>query len=287
MLVMNPGFLFSKHTFRFQISLLEDSPPTTIDGVLHELDRIIEKCIAENDARGIFAYVYRRTTAEIKTAIESDDFDDGPSLERFDVAFANYYLRAYRDYEKGETCSLVWERSFVSCKDRLAVAQHILLGMNAHINLDLGLTTATLARGRNIEDFKRDFVKVNDVLQRIINELQDSLSRVSPLFFLVDWLGQNTDEKWIDFSMRQARNQAWNLACLLHNTDDNAFSKIENTADKTYALFAQKMARPNSRLLRWVLGLVRRFEGKEVGRVIEGMSHKNKINIKIFNRKNL
>lgn len=245
--------------------------PKTIDEVLAELDLIVEKCISENDARGIFAYVYRRTTAEIKVAIEAGDFSSATELEAFDVEFANYYIRAYQSYLAGKSCSLVWERSFEACLENLTVVQHILLGMNAHINLDLGLTTARVARGGDIENYKRDFVKVNEVLERIINELQDSLSRVSPLFFLVDWLGQNSDEKLIDFSMRSARNQAWNLACRLHETSKEDFEETQKKADQTFALFAQKIHKPNSGLLKFVLKVIRTFEVQEVGKVIERM----------------
>lgn len=245
--------------------------PTTIDEVLSELDRIIEKCIAEDDARGIFACVYRRTTAEIKAAIEAGDFQDGQELEKFDVAFANYYIRAYRQYSNGKDCSLVWQRSFDACLEELSVIQHILLGMNAHINLDLGLTTAVHAKGGDIEDLKRDFLKVNVTLSQAVNDLQNSLSRVSPLFFLLDWLGQNKDEKMIDFSMRKAREQAWNLACQLHKEDETGFAEKQATADKAFALFAEKIWRPKSKLLRWVLGFIRLFERRSVGKVINRM----------------
>lgn len=250
---------------------MENPLPTTIDEVLTELDRIIEESIANNDARGIFTYVYRRTTAEIKAALEAGEFSDNQSLHAFDVAFANFYLRAYHEFQEGKECSLVWMQSFNGCKDHLCIVQYILLGMNAHINLDLALTTALQSKGRNIQLLQADFLKVNAILSRIVNNLQDSLSRVSPLFFLLDWLGQNRDEKLIDFSMQKAREQAWNLAVELHTLDDFSFSAKQKAADETFALFAQKIRRPNSKLLNAVLAFIGRFEEKNVSRVIRKM----------------
>ncbi len=81
---------------------------TAIKEVLSSLDTIIDKSIIANDARGIFAFVYRRTTAEIAVAIENSEFEDNEKLHEFDVAFANYYLKAYHQFETGETCSLCW-----------------------------------------------------------------------------------------------------------------------------------------------------------------------------------
>ncbi len=245
--------------------------PTTIVEVLSELDSIIAKSISANDARGIFAYVYRRTTAEVKMAIDNEEFEDNDTLHQFDVAFANYYLQAYRQFEAKENCSLCWRESFEGCNESLTIIQQILLGMNAHINLDLGLTAAVISKGKDINLLKKDFDKVNDILERIVNELQEKLSKVSPLFFLVDWVGQNNDEKLIDFSMRQARGQAWRLASLLHNQDLGSFEVKHEAADQAFALFAQKLRKPEMKILRWLLSFISRFEEKNIGRVIQKM----------------
>jgi hypothetical protein len=242
-----------------------------IDEVLAELDRIIERSIRVNDARGIFAYVYKRTTAEIKHAIDKEEFEDNEALHKFDVAFANYYLNAYKQYEGKEECSLSWKESFDGCGESLTIIQQVLLGMNAHINLDLGLTAAVLSKGKDINLLKKDFDKVNDILEGIVNELQSKLSKVSPLFFLVDWMGQNRDEKLIDFSMRQARGQAWRFALLLHNQELGSFEEKHKTADQTFALFAQKLRNPEIKMLRWILKVVSYFEEKDISRVIEKM----------------
>ena len=52
----------------------EYHPAKTIDDVLRQLDQIVEQTISADNYLCAFAYVYRRTTAEIKQAIEDGRF---------------------------------------------------------------------------------------------------------------------------------------------------------------------------------------------------------------------
>lgn len=67
---------------------------TSIKQVLEQLDFIIEETVNENNHLGVFAYVYRRTTAEIEHAINIGRFDDNARMEKMDVTFANFYIKA-------------------------------------------------------------------------------------------------------------------------------------------------------------------------------------------------
>ena len=89
-----------------------------------------------------------------------------------------------------------------------------------------------LCLARDITAIENDFNKVNDILFQITNELQERLGRVSPLMFLLDWAGQNKDEKVIDFSMRKARDQSWNSANLLWSIGDDQQNGTINTIDQ-------------------------------------------------------
>src|SRR5690606_11967194 len=111
--------------------------PETIEEVLQELDRIIDQTVAANNFLGIFAYVYRRTTAQIKLAVENKTFEDNARMEKFDVAFANLYLAAYHSYQDRRPLSKSWRTAFDAQSERLTSIQHLIMGMNAHINLDL------------------------------------------------------------------------------------------------------------------------------------------------------
>ena len=95
---------------------------------------------------------------------------------------------------------------------RPIVLQHLLLGMNAHINLDLGVTASELADGGSIDAVRADFDAVNDVLGELVDGCQGALGQVSPWLGLADRVGGSGDETLIRFSLVAARRQAWSVA---------------------------------------------------------------------------
>lgn len=244
------------------------SRATTIQEVINQLDRIIEDAINTNNRLGLFAYVYRRTTAEILKEIQLGNFENNELLEQLDVAFANLYLEAYEQYQNNVPISKSWLFAF-TCKDEsLTILQHVMMGMNAHINLDLAIATSNVMKGKELQDVKNDFDKVNDILFQILNEMQDRLSRVSPILFLLDWAGQNSDEEVIDFSMRKAREQSWNNSNLLWSLGQEHQSGAIDALDLVILKLSDCMKSPKSRVIRFLLKTIAKFESKDVGRVI-------------------
>lgn len=244
------------------------SRATTIQEVLNQLDTIIADAIAKNNRLGLFAYVYRRTTAEILKEVQSGSFEDNELLEELDVAFANLYLDAYRKYQDNEPIRKSWEFAFVHRDESLSILQHILMGMNAHINLDLAIATSHVMRRKDIVSIQNDFDKVNEILFGIVNEMQDKISKVSRLMFLLDIVGKNSDEKIIDFSMRKARQQSWNNANLLWSLGPEHQEGTIRTIDGSVLEISKFIKSPRSRILRFVIKIIRKFEDKNVGGII-------------------
>ena len=245
------------------------SRATTINEVLEELDGIIEDAIATNNRLGLFAYVYRRTTAEIYNGIQTGSFENNKRLEEFDVVFANLYLDAYKQYQNKGQVSKSWLFAFERKDKSLSILQHVLMGMNAHINLDLAIAASNTMNGEELALIENDFNKVNDILFSITNELQDRLSRVSPLLFLLDLVGKNSDEKVIDFSMRKARQQSWNNANLLWGLGLEHQARAIETIDTVTLKISEIIESPKSRLIGFLLRAISKFESKDVGRIIK------------------
>nr|WP_321237301.1 DUF5995 family protein [uncultured Psychroserpens sp.] len=244
--------------------------PINIQQVLDTLDTIIDESMATNSRLGLFAYIYRRTTAEIASEIALGNFEDNARLEILDVAFANLYLDAYKAFKTNQEVSVSasWNFAFNQAENPLSILQHIMLGMNAHINLDLAIATAATMSGEDLNAIENDFNKVNDILFQITNELQDRLSRVSPLLFILDWFGKNADEQIIDFSMRKAREQSWNSANLLWALGDANNQATINNIDKVVLKLSERLAAPKSRIIRFVLKCIQKFETKDVSTII-------------------
>ncbi|MFT5997630.1 MAG: hypothetical protein ACI81P_000075 [Neolewinella sp.] len=236
----------------------------TIDEVLQQLDVIIDTARAENNAVGYFAYVYRRTTAAVKEAIRAGRFADNDRMEAFDVSFANLYLEAYEQYHCGDPCAASWQLAFDAAKERKALLQHVLLGMNAHINLDLGMAAGRMMAGKNLNDLKADFRRVNDILQEITEELQERVARASPVFTWFDRLGKDRDEHLLDFSMRAAREQAWVVAHQVWAAGENTATVIARI-DENVARLGERVNPPRTRVGRWLWRGMALTEGRSIG----------------------
>lgn len=244
--------------------------PTTIDEVLEALNDIVQETIEHNNYLGIFAYVYRRTTVQIKQAVENEEFDDNLGMQEFDVLFANLYIKSYYDFKAGKKTTAAWELSFHAKNDPILIMQHLILGMNAHINMDLGVAAAIYRPGNQIHGFKKDFMKVNQILQELVEEMQDRITKVSPLMFLLDWLGNGKDEIVAGFSIKKTRDFAWTLAQSICMLPDEASQKLTiQEADHFITSIGKIVHRPPGKwLIPKVLLFVKRFEEQDVAEIL-------------------
>jgi len=225
-------------------------PFATIDEVLSALDVIIDACRRRGSANGYFAAMYRRVTAEVQRRIERGDFDDGARMIRFDVIFAQRYLDAWAEHERGERPTGVWHAAFGAAERwRPIVLQHLLLGMNAHINLDLGIVASEVAAGAAIGGLKRDFDTINRILAEQVDDMQDRMAVIWPPVRWLDRVGGPVDEAVINFSIRRAREQAWRLATTLAEmTDPAARERHIQLVDTAMTALAGRVLAPGVKL---------------------------------------
>ena len=185
----------------------------TIDEVIKLLDDIIEEAKKESNPSGYFAALYRKVTIRVKEGILEKEFEDGERIEKLDVLFANRYLEAYHMFYHGQIPTNSWQIAFNKTnKYWPIVLQHLLWGMNAHINLDLGIAAAETASGASIKDLKYDFDKINELLAELVGEVEKELSQIWPTLKFLLTLSGKIDDFLINFSMRQARDGAWKFA---------------------------------------------------------------------------
>ncbi len=243
--------------------------PQTIDEVIEELNAIIEDAVEKNNYNAIFAYVYKRTTIEIKKAIEDTYFEDNQGMEVFDVLFANLYIKAYHGYQIQSKVSACWQKAFDEGKIKLTYLQHLLLGMNAHINFDLGVAAAIYTKNSDIEEISNDFRKVNQILFNLTNEMQSKLARVSPMLFLLDILGGKNDEMLSNFGIKMTRGQAWRFARNLWQKHQDEQSSFQSEVDGNVALIASKIAKPRFISLKVFLWCIGKFERKPLIEVLQ------------------
>ncbi len=244
-------------------------PIHTIDDVITQLDLIIEQSKTNKSPLGYFAALYRKVTIKVKEGIADNYFDDGPRMEQLDIVFAKRYLDAYTAIQNKETPSESWVKVFDLAGNYWPIVlQHLLIGINAHINLDLGIAAAEISKGKDINNLKGDFDKINEVLSDLVDEVQVELSKIWPtLAKILKWTGK-VDDFMIDFSMKLAREGAWKFANEVHSAEPNEMAEVIATRDQKIAKNVRVIF-PRNILIRLVVGFIRIREKGNVAQKIE------------------
>lgn len=191
----------------------------TFDAVVADLTRIVDDCRARGSALGVFPAMYRTVTTTVGEGIEAGVFDDPDRVARLVAVFAQLYIDAFDAHAAADPDRPVpaaWDLAFrFAERGRGSLCQHLLLGMNAHINLDLGIATAAVSTPVDLPALRPDFVRVNHVLFALLDALQAGLGDVSPWMARLDRLGLGFDELCLRAGIALARSQAWEFAELL------------------------------------------------------------------------
>lgn len=218
---------------------------SSIDNILLQLDEIIEECKSDNDPLGYFAALYRKVTAKIKEGIATGYFDDGVRMEQLDIVFANRYLEAYSAYQKQKAVTQSWTKAFELGKlYKAVVLQHLLIGMNAHINLDLGIAAAEVSVGHPIGNLYSDFCKINDILSSLVEETQNGISSIWPALKWILGKSGKLDNYIVDFSMKLAREGAWKFATQLAAAPHQSWSELILERDVIIARKSEIITKP-------------------------------------------
>lgn len=240
-----------------------------IDQVLAQLEHIVERSKVERSRLGYFAALYRQVTLEIKRGILAGRFDDGPRMDRFDTAFANRYFTALDTWHDGGDAPKCWKTAFELMTDqRTIILQHLLLGVNAHINFDLAIAAVAAVPSGALPALAHDYGVINDILFEVLQHVQAAVDELSPFMLLLDELGGRDDEWALDFSIRTARSEAWNHACLLAHTDLAGRERLMRSMDRQASLLAQLVARPVG-ILTPALAVIQYKEDHDIANVIE------------------
>ncbi len=254
----------------------------TIEEVLEALDTVVDRALERGSRLGYFAAIYRKVTARIAEGIATGYFDDVERMERFDISFAHRYLAAVDGHENGGTpLTRSWELALrAATASRPLILQHLLVAINAHVNLDLGIAAAATAPGRTIFELRRDFDRVNEILASMIADVEHDLSEVSPWIGLLDRIGGRHDEEVIRFSIEVARTEAWRFAVELAPLDRDQWAGPIRARDVRIAHVAQAILKPGwltagllvirareSNDVRHNIEVLRRVEAPDLGRV--------------------
>lgn len=204
------------------------------------IDELRSVALAAGDASGYFPAMYARITHEVGTAAAAGRFNDGQRMEAFARAFAGWYPRLRPDPTPVAGC---WQAAFdVAGDGRLMIVQHLLLGINAHVNHDLPqVVVASAPRGTDLAALRPDFDAVNDVLAESLPMVLSSLGTVSRWVNTAAVLGGG---RLFDFSLQMARRRAWEAATRMHALDDEERAEYVVELDRLVRVLAYMVVHP-------------------------------------------
>jgi Family of unknown function (DUF5995) len=254
---------------------------TNIDEVIKTLDLIIAEAKADcdkfsttpiGDRIGFFAALYRQMMLKIRMGMASNHFDDCDRMNQFAAQFANRYLIAIDTYKNGGKPTKSWKVAFeAASKPDFIILQHLLLGINAHINLDLGIVVAKICPGQELQHFGGDFDKINNIIADLLNPIQQVLNQFSPLLEILDKVGGITDEAIVSFSIKEARQEAWNHAQILAPQTTEQQQSTIISLDKKVAFLGRIVASP-SRIIDKAIEIVKSSESDEIPLIIDALN---------------
>lgn len=192
--------------------------PTTIDEVITRLNELIDEALRKESRIGYFAGLYERVTTNVRRALVAGNvFRNNQRMERLDVIFADRFLNAWDKFSTGGQPTASWRVAFeVLDNPGPLVVQHLMLGMNAHINLDLGIAAAEVAPTmEELQSLKPDFMTINEILGRLLGVVELELGQICPRFSRAQRLTfffPSLEDKLFGFGMGAARDLAWLLA---------------------------------------------------------------------------
>jgi uncharacterized protein DUF5995 len=208
---------------------------------------------AANDRRAVFVGAYLTITSAMNEAIEAGEFRDAAWARTYLVHFAQLYMEAFRAFEQGdrERVPTAWLVAFeLSASGRGMTLQHLLLGVNAHINHDLAIALARSGIDPDRPMRYDDHTGVNAVLKRTANALQDHVERLySPALHFLDEIFGQWDEEFSTLMVDRARETAWShcldlVDCSCEEEQAVVMRRIDDHAGALARLIAEPHASP-------------------------------------------
>jgi hypothetical protein len=249
-------------------SALPPLPPVaTIDQVIATIQTIIDWSIAGESRLGYFAALYKRITIAIKQGIVNGLFDDGPRMERFDVTFAGRYFAALNGYFHGGEVSRCWRVAFDGAlQPAPIVVQQMIAGVNAHIDLDLGIAAEAVAPGRQIDSLHQDFNTVNAVLSSQVSTVVMEIDELSPVLADLYAVLMQHELDLIADGLVIVRDGAWRFARLLAATPGFIDPSVIAVHDLKVAELGRLIL--DTPGFEWLIALVASKESRDIAKNI-------------------
>ena len=248
---------------------------TPFDGTVASVSRVVDQARARGDRVGFFAAMYGAVTRHVRDLALQGSFADADRMAQFVTTFAARYLDAVAARDVGGHMTKSWLVSFdEGAQWRPGVLQNLLMGMTAHIGLDLGVVAAEVAtgpEGHGLDALHPDFNAVNDVLASLVPKVEAAVGQVSPAISLLDRAGGRADEFVVSRAIAVARDLAWRNATELCGIDADRRGAAIAHMDEEVAEIVSAFAHPGP-VMSGVLLPIRVMERRSTAETIDVLS---------------
>ena len=179
------------------------------------MEQLLQPLEADRDPARFFLGVYLRTTVAVGAAIDAGDFEDPAWVEEWDVDFAVLYLDALTAHRRDPASPpRPWQLAFGARPD-LPPEAHVLLGMNAHINLDLPRSLVRVIPPAGFDDpatldlRRRDHERIDRVLASRVAAEDGELHRAGGRRTQLDRLLAPVNRSASRVFLRESRRRVW------------------------------------------------------------------------------
>ncbi|MFO7824811.1 MAG: DUF5995 family protein [Cyclobacterium sp.] len=192
-----------------------------VQALLVNMQDRVENWKNTGDQRHVFLGCYSMMSHNMYTALTKEQFLNADWVGRLLLRFSEYYFEALAHYEENPKVSpAVWRQVHdASLNPEINVTQHLLLGVNAHINYDLPLALYDcLVESWNQlsepdkHSLRTDHELVNEIIADTIDAVQDSIINPSSWSMAaIDVLMGRLDEWLLSKLISSWRNEVWEV----------------------------------------------------------------------------
>jgi hypothetical protein len=193
-----------------------------VDGLIARMVALLAPLETEGNPGRFFLGTYLRTTQAVSAALDDGVFEDPAWVAGWDVDFADLYLDALEAWRAAPASAPAPWRLAFGADPRLPPEAHVLLGMNAHINLDLPRSLVRVIPAADFADpavlavRRRDHGRIDGVLAARVAaedaELERAGGRRTPLDRVLAPLNRSASRLFL----RESRRKVWANTMVLH-----------------------------------------------------------------------
>lgn len=193
----------------------------SVDKLLDRMNSNIQCWEKDSDSRQLFLKCYTMMSVNMNNGVQKGEFYDANWISYLIVRFSEYYFEALDLYEQlSPETPKVWKQVHDSTThQKLHVLQHLLIGVNTHINYDLPLALydclhkewQSLDENTRINR-KKDYELVNIIIANTIDAVQDDIiAPMSPMSYVFDRLMGRMDEWFLSKLLTGWRTDVWEV----------------------------------------------------------------------------